>query len=99
VSAGPKVVFVGLGFPKQDRLIAELRDHLPDAWFVGCGAAVAFAAGALPRAPRWMRRTGLEWVFRLAAEPTRLAGRYLAHDLPYAVLVLARGLMRRVPRR
>lgn len=88
-AAAPRIVFAGLGFPKQDRLIATLRTDLPRAWFVGCGAAIEFAAGTRPRAPMWMRRAGLEWAFRLAGEPVRLGRRYLVHDLPYAVRLLA----------
>lgn len=88
--AEPKVVFVGLGFPKQERLIARLVPHLPQAWFIGCGAAIQYAAGELRRAPVWMQRTGLEWIFRLVSEPRRLAGRYLRRDLPFAALLLAR---------
>lgn len=88
--AEPKIVFVGLGFPKQERLIARLIPHLPQAWFVGCGAAVPYAAGELRRAPAWMQRSGLEWVFRLVSEPRRLAGRYLRRDLPFAVALLVR---------
>jgi N-acetylglucosaminyldiphosphoundecaprenol N-acetyl-beta-D-mannosaminyltransferase len=84
----PKVVFVGLGFPKQERLIARLIPVLPNAWFVGCGAAIPYAAGELRRAPGWMQRTGLEWIFRLVREPRRLAGRYLRRDLPYAAALL-----------
>lgn len=87
--AEPKIVFVGLGFPKQERLIARLIPHMPQAWFVGCGAAVPYAAGELRRAPAWMQRTGLEWIFRLVSEPRRLAGRYLRCDLPFAVSLLA----------
>lgn len=87
--AEPKIVFVGLGFPKQERLIARLIPHLPQAWFVGCGAAVLYAAGELRRAPAWMQRSGLEWVFRLVSEPRRLAGRYLRRDLPFAAMLLA----------
>ncbi|MEV5411473.1 WecB/TagA/CpsF family glycosyltransferase [Thermopolyspora sp. NPDC052614] len=86
--AAPRLVFVGLGFPRQERLIAELRDQLPGAWFVGCGSAIAFAAGAVRRAPRWMQRSGLEWLFRLAGEPGRLGRRYLVDDLPYALRLL-----------
>jgi N-acetylglucosaminyldiphosphoundecaprenol N-acetyl-beta-D-mannosaminyltransferase len=85
----PKIVFVGLGFPKQERLIARLIPHLPQAWFVGCGAAIPYAAGELRRAPVWMQRTGLEWIFRLVSEPRRLAGRYLRRDLPFAAMLLA----------
>ena len=88
VRANPRIVFVGLGFPRQERLIERLREELPGAWFVGCGAAIAFAAGAVPRAPRWMRQAGLEWLFRLASEPGRLARRYLVEDLPYALGLL-----------
>ena len=67
----------------------DLRPELPRAWFVGCGAAVNFVAGDVDRAPRWMQRTGLEWAHRLGTEPRRLAGRYLRHDAPYALRLLA----------
>jgi N-acetylglucosaminyldiphosphoundecaprenol N-acetyl-beta-D-mannosaminyltransferase len=84
----PDIVYVGLGFPKQERLIAELVPALPGAWFIGCGAAIPFAAGTLPRAPAWMQQSGLEWLFRLLKEPRRLFRRYLVHDLPYAAYLL-----------
>jgi exopolysaccharide biosynthesis WecB/TagA/CpsF family protein len=87
-AARPDIVFVGLGFPKQERVIAALAPGLPGAWFIGCGAAIPFAAGALPRAPRWMQRAGLEWAFRLLSEPRRLFRRYLIDDLPFAVRLL-----------
>ncbi|GHE40984.1 hypothetical protein GCM10017673_49110 [Streptosporangium violaceochromogenes] len=96
VAAAPRLVFVGLGFPKQDRLITQLREDLPSTWFVGCGAAIAFAAGTVRRAPRWMQRTGLEWLFRLLSEPGRMARRYLLHDLPFAVWLLVGCLIRRL---
>lgn len=89
-AAQPDVVFCGLGFPKQELLAGSLRDALPGAWFIGCGAALAFAAGQVPRAPRWMQRSGLEWVHRLVLEPRRLFRRYIVHDLPFAILLLAR---------
>ncbi|HET9517774.1 MAG TPA: WecB/TagA/CpsF family glycosyltransferase [Actinoplanes sp.] len=88
-AARPDLVFVGLGFPKQEQVITRLRSHLPRAWFIGCGAAVNFVAGDVDRAPRWMQRTGLEWAHRLGTEPRRLAGRYLRHDAPYALRLLA----------
>jgi exopolysaccharide biosynthesis WecB/TagA/CpsF family protein len=93
-AAGPDIVYVGLGFPKQERLITTLASALPRTWFVGCGAAIPMAAGAVPRAPRWMRQSGLEWVFRLVKEPRRLARRYFA-DVPYAIRLLAYSAMRR----
>jgi N-acetylglucosaminyldiphosphoundecaprenol N-acetyl-beta-D-mannosaminyltransferase len=89
VDVGPDIVYVGLGFPKQELLIAHLAPALPNTWFVACGAAIPFAAGALRRAPLWMQQAGLEWVHRLVAEPRRLFGRYVGHDLPFALVLLA----------
>lgn len=93
--AEPDLVFVGLGFPKQEKVITRLRADVPKAWFIGCGAAVNFVAGDVDRAPRWMQRTGLEWAHRLGTEPRRLAGRYLRHDAPYALRLLAGSATRR----
>jgi N-acetylglucosaminyldiphosphoundecaprenol N-acetyl-beta-D-mannosaminyltransferase len=93
--ARPDFVFVGLGFPKQERVISDLRERLPYSWFLGCGAAIGFVAGDCKRAPFWMQRSGLEWAHRLAKEPGRLAGRYLAHDAPYAVRLLAQAAVQR----
>ncbi|GAA1785695.1 hypothetical protein GCM10009682_04700 [Luedemannella flava] len=90
VDARPDLVFVGLGFTKQERVIEMLAPDLPHAWFLGCGAAIDFVDGDQRRAPTWMRRGGLEWAHRLAREPGRLAGRYLRHDLPYALALLTR---------
>lgn len=89
VAAAPDVVFVGLGCPKQERLITQLRPVLPETWWIGCGAALAFAAGSVQRAPRWMQNSGLEWMHRLAQEPRRLVRRYLVEDAPYALRLLA----------
>lgn len=89
VGAAPDVIFVGLGCPKQERLIAALAPSLPRAWWIGCGAALAFAAGELQRAPAWMQASGLEWVHRMASEPRRLVKRYLVDDVPFAMRLLA----------
>jgi N-acetylglucosaminyldiphosphoundecaprenol N-acetyl-beta-D-mannosaminyltransferase len=88
--ARPDLVFVGLGFPKQEAVVSRLRALLPHSWLIGCGAAVNFVAGDVDRAPRWMQRTGLEWAHRLGTEPRRLAGRYLKHDAPYAFRLLTK---------
>lgn len=95
---GADLVFCGFGFPKQERIIAELVDDFPDTWFVGCGASVTFAAGHIPRAPGWMQRFGLEWVHRLYREPTRMFRRYIVEDLPFAVRLLAAALAKRIHR-
>jgi N-acetylglucosaminyldiphosphoundecaprenol N-acetyl-beta-D-mannosaminyltransferase len=83
-AARPDIVYVALGFPKQERLIRAVRDVLPQAWFVGVGISFSFLAGDMPRAPDWMQRAGLEWAHRLAMEPRRLARRYLVDGLPFA---------------
>ncbi|HEY3504035.1 MAG TPA: WecB/TagA/CpsF family glycosyltransferase [Actinocatenispora sp.] len=95
VDAAPDLVYVGLGFPKQERLIARLAPALPGTWFVGCGAAIGFVAGVQRRAPRWMQRAGLEWAHRLGCEPGRLFRRYVVHDAPFAVRLLATSALRR----
>lgn len=87
--AQPDIVFCGLGFPKQERLMAVLTRALPTAWLIGCGGTFAMASGDVPAAPTWMRRHGLEWLHRLRLEPERLARRYLVDDLPFAVRLLA----------
>jgi exopolysaccharide biosynthesis WecB/TagA/CpsF family protein len=91
----PKIVFVGLGFPKQERLIARLCGDLPCTWFVACGAAIPIAAGQLSRAHPLLQRMGLEWVHRLIKEPRRLARRYLIHDIPFAIRLLVSSASRR----
>jgi len=81
-AAQPDVLVVGVGAPKQD-LWVHAHHHQIDAKVALCGgAAIDFLAGHKPRAPRWMQRAGLEWFHRMAAEPRRLAGRYL-HDAWY----------------
>jgi N-acetylglucosaminyldiphosphoundecaprenol N-acetyl-beta-D-mannosaminyltransferase len=89
VGAAPDLVFVGFGFPKQERVIARLRTRLPQSWFMGCGAAIGFVAGVHSRAPGWMQDSGLEWMHRLLMEPRRLMRRYLVNDAPFAVRLLA----------
>jgi N-acetylglucosaminyldiphosphoundecaprenol N-acetyl-beta-D-mannosaminyltransferase len=85
--SGARVVFVGLGSPKQDRWMQSHRDRIP-AVMLGVGAAFDFLAGVKAQAPRWMQRLGLEWVFRLATEPRRLWRRYLKQNPRFAVLAL-----------
>jgi N-acetylglucosaminyldiphosphoundecaprenol N-acetyl-beta-D-mannosaminyltransferase len=92
----PDIVYVGLGFPKQERVIAILRERFPQTWFLGIGISIHFVGGDIARAPRWMQRLGLEWMHRLAQEPRRLAKRYLVHGLPFAARLLAHGAFARL---
>lgn len=75
-ASGAKVVFVGLGCPKQEYWMLNHAEHV-DAITVGVGYAFAQIAGLKSRAPDWMSRRGLEWIYRLGQEPRRLWRRYL----------------------
>lgn len=75
-AAHPDILFVAFGQPKGERWIFDNLDRLGVPVCVQVGASLEFAAGRFARAPRWMQRTGLEWVFRLLQEPRRLFSRY-----------------------
>jgi N-acetylglucosaminyldiphosphoundecaprenol N-acetyl-beta-D-mannosaminyltransferase len=91
----PDIIYVGLGFPKQERLIEQLRSALPLAWFLGIGISFSFVAGEVKRAPQWMQKLGLEWVHRMIQEPGRLFKRYLVHGIPFAARLLGAALWAR----
>jgi N-acetylglucosaminyldiphosphoundecaprenol N-acetyl-beta-D-mannosaminyltransferase len=96
VRLAPDLILVGMGSPKQEQLIQALRPYLPKAWMMGVGISFSFVSGRVRRAPVWMQKSGLEWVWRLSQEPRRLARRYLVEDLPFSVELFARALWRRV---
>mgnify|MGYP001609591999 CR=1 FL=1 len=73
----PHVLLVGMGVPKQEKWMWQHRHVLQVPVLWGVGAAIEYQAGRVPRAPRWMRRSGSEWCFRLLVEPKRLWRRYL----------------------
>lgn len=83
----PRIVWVGLGAPKQEQWMAAVAPHAPGVMFFGVGAAFDLMAGSRPRAPRWMRDRGLEWLYRLAQEPRRLAARYAVTNARFLVRV------------
>jgi len=89
--AKPDLVFVAFGAPKQEIWIHRWRDELRPAVMLGVGASLDFLAGKIPRAPRWMAKSGLEWVYRLSREPKRLWHRYLVRD-PKFLMVVGRAL-------
>jgi N-acetylglucosaminyldiphosphoundecaprenol N-acetyl-beta-D-mannosaminyltransferase len=92
---GARLLFVGLGCPKQEEWIIDHRDRIP-AVMLGVGAAFDFLAGSKRQAPRWMMRNGLEWVFRLVSEPRRLWARYLKHNPRFGALFLRQWMTRGV---
>jgi N-acetylglucosaminyldiphosphoundecaprenol N-acetyl-beta-D-mannosaminyltransferase len=86
--SGARILFVGLGCPKQEIWVASHRGRV-NAVMLGVGAAFDFHAGVQPQAPAWMQKTGLEWVFRLVSEPRRLWKRYLLHNPRFVALAVA----------
>jgi N-acetylglucosaminyldiphosphoundecaprenol N-acetyl-beta-D-mannosaminyltransferase len=92
-AAGADVVWVGIGVPKQEKWMAEMRDRLKAPVLIGVGAAFDFHAGMVPQAPNWMQNVGLEWAYRLAREPRRLWRRYARYN-PRFVAGFAREYMR-----
>jgi len=78
--ARPDFVWVGLGMPKQEKWMASHVGKIEATALIGIGAAFDFHAGTKPRAPLWMQRLGVEWLFRLITEPRRLAHRYLVDN-------------------
>ncbi|MGE9271316.1 MAG: WecB/TagA/CpsF family glycosyltransferase [Verrucomicrobiales bacterium] len=78
--SGANLIWVGLGCPKQEQWIARHKALLPPGVYFGIGAAFAFHAGEVSQAPAVLQRAGLEWAYRLAAEPRRLFKRYLIHN-------------------
>jgi N-acetylglucosaminyldiphosphoundecaprenol N-acetyl-beta-D-mannosaminyltransferase len=85
------VVWVGIGVPKQEKWMAEMRPLLETPVLVGVGAAFDFHAGLVPQAPGMLQNAGLEWAYRLAHEPRRLWRRYLRYN-PRFVVAFARQL-------
>ncbi len=76
--SGADVLWVGLGKPFQEEWSVRNRHKLQGvAWLKTCGGLYAFLCGDAPRAPEWMQRLGLEWLFRTMQDPKRLAWRYL----------------------
>ena len=87
-ASGARILFVGLGCPKQEIWMAEHKGKIP-AVMLGVGAAFDFLAGTKPQAPAWMQNIGLEWLFRFIHEPRRLARRYLYNNPRFFLLALA----------
>lgn len=94
-AARPDMVWIGVSTPKQDIWVAENRDRIDAPVVLAVGAAFDFLSGSRSRAPRWMQRSGLEWSFRLLAEPRRLWRRYTITNLRFVGLVLHETMRRR----
>lgn len=91
VKSGARIVFVGIGCPKQEFWMAAHKDCIP-AVTIGVGAAFDFHSGRVKQAPIWMQKRGLEWLFRLLMEPRRLWKRYLKHNPRFLLFFLMQWL-------
>jgi len=96
-AAGADMVWVGLSTPKQEVWMYQHRPHLTAPVLIGVGAAFDFHAGVKRQAPRWMQRSGLEWLFRLTQEPRRLWRRYSRNNTRF-LFELGLRRFRRTPR-
>ena len=86
-ASGAQILIVGLGAPKQEKWIAKHARAAGVNFAVGVGVSFSLVAGTIARAPAWMQRNGLEWLWRLSQEPGRLWRRYLIEDMPFFWLV------------
>ncbi|AHG87677.1 glycosyl transferase, WecB/TagA/CpsF family [Gemmatirosa kalamazoonensis] len=91
-AARPDLVLVAFGSPKQEVWIDRARAAIGPAVAIGVGATFDFLAGHVRRAPAWMSRAGLEWLFRLCQEPRRMWRRYLLRDPVFVLVVLRTAL-------
>ena len=85
----PDVIWIGLSSPKQETFMARHWHELDAGVMIGVGAAFDFHSGRVRQAPRWIQRSGFEWLFRLCTEPRRLGARYLTTTPLFALRVLA----------
>lgn len=86
--SGADIVWIGIGHPKQDLFMYLNRDRLDAPVVAGVGAAFDFHAGTAKEAPPWMKRSGLQWLHRLAREPRRLWKRYLIGNSRFVLLLV-----------
>ncbi|MBF2027154.1 MAG: WecB/TagA/CpsF family glycosyltransferase [Oscillatoriales cyanobacterium C42_A2020_001] len=93
--AQPDIIYVAVGFPKSERLIARIRHVCPNAWWLGVGISFSYVTQDIKRPPRWAQNLGFETLYRLLQEPQRLARRYLLDGPPFAAKLLLLSLVQR----
>lgn len=85
-NSGANLVFIALGCPKQERWMSEMKEQIP-AVMIGVGGALPVLVGLQKRAPMWMQKNSLEWLFRLLQEPRRLFKRYFVTNSIFLYLL------------
>jgi N-acetylglucosaminyldiphosphoundecaprenol N-acetyl-beta-D-mannosaminyltransferase len=91
-ATSPDILFLAMETPAKELFIAHHREAMGVRFVMGVGGSIDVLAGLKRRAPRWMQRAGLEWLFRLLQDPRRLAKRYLVGNTRFAWLVLREAL-------
>src|ERR1043166_6424835 len=87
-AAKPDILFVAISSPKKEIFLARWKNEIQAPFVMGVGGSFDVVAGLVKRAPRWMQRCGLEWLFRLIQEPRRMWRRYLVEDMQFFAILL-----------
>src|SRR5690606_27336741 len=88
-ASGAQYTWIGLGCPKQETWVSRNKAKLPPGVYFAVGAAFPFLSGMVKQAPSWMQKIGMEWLFRLAAEPRRLWKRYAVYNTLFIYYLIA----------
>ena len=97
-NSGARVVFVAFGVPDQDVWLSRIRHRLHAPVVLGVGGLLDFVSGRIPRAPLWMRRAGIEWLYRLKCEPSRMWRRYIIGNASFALHAAKYAVAKRLPK-
>jgi len=89
-NSAAEIVLVGMGMPRQEKWIARNKDRINAPVIWGVGGLFDYYSGRIKRAPAWMRRSGMEWLFRLLMEPARLWKRYIVGNFLFLLRLIAR---------
>lgn len=95
--SGAQLLFVAITTPKKENFINRWRGQLGITFVMGVGGTFDVVAGKVKRAPLWMQRSGLEWLYRVIQEPKRMGERYLITNAKFAWLLLREKMRRRLP--
>ncbi len=91
--ARPDILFVAMGVPEQEEWLVEHLEATGATVGIGVGGLFDMVSGRIPRAPTWMRRVGIEWIWRLAKEPGRMWQRYLVGNVVFVVHAMRERLL------
>ena len=86
--SGARLLFVGMPSPRKEYMLAQWMPRLGPLFAMGVGGSFDVWAGHTRRAPRWMQRAGLEWLYRLVQEPRRMWRRYLLGNVRFTAIVM-----------